>query len=278
MKTLLPLCLIALGLAATSSRATLLYSQDFEMLANGNLDGQGGLTALAAAQVVDGGGLSYAAGDVDAPGASKHVTFTGLNPANNWVFTGSIAPQSDTVYFSLAMTWSNQTENDFLYFALSDGGSGKSVALGNSGGIVINRFVNTNGAIGGRIRGNTVGDNSQEFASVANGNAALTPQYIVASLSKKDASINYNTLSLWINPTSLTEGMATHTITRDMGISGGLDTFYFFSGAGNESDETIRVDNIRIGTTYAAVVIPEPSAVLLMLVAGLGLLAARRRV
>jgi hypothetical protein len=47
------------------------------------------------------------------------------------------------------------------------------------------------------------------------------------------------------------------TVTRDIGISSGLDTFFYFSGSANESDETMKVDNLRIGTTWTDVM-PSP--------------------
>lgn len=270
---------IALGLlvAASSTQSAVLYQETFESRTNGDLNGQGGFTAMTQTDVQT-GGLSYASGAVNVPGGSKNVTITGL-PAganNNYAFTNTFAPQSSTVYFAVAMTWTDQQADDFLYFALSDDFDSSPVVLGNSAGIVINGFGGTNaGQIGGRIRDNSFANTTQTSAGVIVGNSTSTPQYIVGSLSKV-SSTNYNTLKLWVNPTSLTEGAATLTITRDMGISSGVDTFFFFSGAGNENNETMKFDNISIGTTYADVIaVPEPAAIGFL--AASGLVMGRRR-
>ncbi|MEX2382270.1 MAG: PEP-CTERM sorting domain-containing protein [Opitutales bacterium] len=277
MKKLLFPCMIALAFITSTSQASLLYSQDFETLTNGTLAGQAGFTSDPGPVTVESGGLTYSDGAVSVPGGTKNITLSPTG-ANNWAFVNTFAPQSDTVYFSIAMTWTNQTENDFLYFALSDGGSEKAVALGNSGGIVINKFETAQGSIGGRIRGDTSGDTTStpDGTASTSGENTTSPQFLVASLSKV-SSTNYDTLNIWVNPSTLTEGTPTHTITQDMGIDGGLDTFYFFTGGGNETDEVVDMDSIRIGTTYDAVVIPEPGTLVLLGIALTSLAVFRRR-
>ncbi len=186
-------------------------------------------------------------------GGARSLTFTSLTPANNWVFSRTFPAQSDTVYFSLAMTWTEQAGDDMLLFALSNDADASPVALGNSAGVHINpNGTQTAGLINGRMRGNTTGETTTLSSGKAGGKNTASPQFIVGCIDK-ESSTNYNRLRLWVNPTSYREGVSDVTITRDIGIDSGLDTFYFFSGSGNDAGEENRVDNIRIGTTWADV-------------------------
>ncbi|MBC8001660.1 MAG: hypothetical protein H7X97_03635, partial [Opitutaceae bacterium] len=180
--------------------------------------------------------------------------------ASNWAAVNTFASQSGTVYFSFALTWTNQEQDDFLYFALSNDADLSPVALGNSAGVVINGFTGAAGRVGGRIRNDSTGNTTQTTSGFSGGGTnTSTTQFYVGSLSKV-SSTNYNTLKLWLNPTTTTEGPHTHTITQDMGIASGLDTFYFFTGAGNESNEVIKLDSIRIGLTYSDVTAANPDS------------------
>jgi hypothetical protein len=245
---------LALLLNSVPVQGAILHEQDFEALSLGSLSGQDGYTAMAQAQVAS-GGLTCTNGDVSVAGGAKCVAFSGLPiSVNNWVFSRTFAEQSGTVYFSLAMTWTNMKEDkDMLLFALSNDVHTSPVALANSAGVHINfngTFVP--GLINGRIRGNTTGDTTATSSGKAGGANTTSPQFIVGCIDK-DSSTNYNRLRLWVNPTSYKEGTPDVAVTRDIGISSGLDTFFFFSGADNQGNETMKADNIRIGTTWADV-------------------------
>ena len=243
---------IACALGGAQALGAVLYTQNFENLTPGGLDGQDGFTAMAQAQIGD-GGLAYANEDVVIAGGARSLAFTGLSPANNWVFSREFEAQSGPVYFALAMTWTEQVNDDMLFFALSNDADSSPVALGNSAGVHINlNGTQTAGLINGRIRGNTTSETTATSSGKAGGKNTASPQFIVGCIDK-ESSTNYNRLRLWVNPTSYREGASDVTITRDIGIDSGLDTFYFFSGSGNDAGEENRVDNIRIGTTWADV-------------------------
>lgn len=242
----------ALALGCISGRGAEILNQGFESLSAGDLNGQAGYSAMAQADVVS-GGLSYSNGAVAFPGGTKCVAFTGLTPANNWVFSRTFPAQSGTVYFALVMTWTGQGDNDMLLFALSNDADGSPVALANSAGVYINRNLTfMDGLISARMRGNSTADTTAISTGKAGGNSTSSPQLIVGSLSKT-ASASYNTLRLWVNPSTFTMGPPDATVTRDIGLSSGLDTLLLFSGASNENDEVVKVDNIRIGTAWADV-------------------------
>ena len=167
---------IACALSGAQALGAVLYTQDFENLNPGGLAGQDGYTAMAQAQVAD-GGLAYANGDVVVAGGARSLTFTSLTPANNWVFSRTFPAQSDTVYFSLAMTWTEQAGDDMLLFALSNDADSSPVALGNSAGVHINLTgTQTAGLINGRIRGNT----TSETTATSSGKAARREHHITA--------------------------------------------------------------------------------------------------
>lgn len=243
---------IACALGGAQALGAVLYTQNFENLTPGGLDGQDGFTAMAQAQIGD-GGLAYANEDVVIAGGARSLAFTGLSPANNWVFSREFEAQSGPVYFALAMTWTEQVNDDMLFFALSNDADSSPAALANSGGVYINRNkTSTDGLINGRMRLDTSSNQTDTSSNKAGGANTTSPQFIVGCVDK-DSSTNYNRLRLWVNPTSYTEDTPDVTITRDIGIDSGLDTFYFFSGSGNDAGEENRVDNIRIGTTWADV-------------------------
>jgi hypothetical protein len=251
---------------AISGHAAVLYSQTFDSLTTGSLIGQAGFTGTTV--TVETGGLSYTGGTVSVPGGSNNVTLNGTL-GDNRAIINTFAAQSGTVYFSFVMTFSGNDTDDLLLFALTD----DPTNLRNSGGIGINSNGGSNlGQVVGRIRGNDGSAQTTTNIGAPLGPTVTIPQFFVGSLSKV-GSTNYNTLNVWVNPTTATEGSADLTITRDLGISSGLNSFLFFTGATVETTDVVKLDSIKIATTYAAV-IPEPSAVLL---GGLGMLVLLRR-
>lgn len=243
---------VVCALCVRRSSGELLYSQDFESLSTGGLSGQDSFTAMAAAQVAS-GDLAYNSGAVTVDGGRQCVTFSGLTPANNWVFSHEFTEQTGAVYFSLLMTWTNQQQDDMFYFALSDDTDTTPCALGNSAGVNINQ----NGKFFARSRGNSSNDTTSADTNKNGGQTTASAQFVVGCVSKSGSG-NYDTLRLWVNPTSYTQGQPDTTVSRDIGIAA-LDTFYCFSGSSNESDETMRVDNIRVGTTWEDV-LPTPAS------------------
>jgi hypothetical protein len=267
----------SLAILATQLNASDIFSSDFEANSAGDLNGQSGFTADSAVDVVA-GGLSYAAGTVNSPGGSQNLLI-GQEATNNAgdsaAFSNTFASQTGAVYFSVAMEWSGVGTN-FLYFALSDDMDLSS--LTNSAGF----YFGASGAeLRGRIRQNSsTNTTNTTLATVATTTAGT--QLVVGKL-WKDGTSNYNTLDLWLNPTSDVEGSAGGTtiqIVRDMGASF-VDSFYLRGdGTGIGASATIEMDNILLGATFSDVVpVPEPStyAALLGLLA-LGAVMVRRRI
>ena len=241
------------ALYARSALGDLLYSQDFESLSLGDLDGQDSFTAMSEAQVTS-NDLTYNNGAVTIDGGSQCVTFSGLTPANNWVFNREFTEQTGAVYFSLLMTWTNQDQDDMFYFALSDDvHTSTPCALGNSAGVNINQ----KGKFFARSRGNSSNDTTSSSCDKNGGQNTASAQFVVGCVSKSGSG-NYDTLQIWANPAAYAQGQPDITVRRDIGIAA-LDTFYCFSGASNENNETMRVDNIRIGTAWEDV-LPTPPA------------------
>ncbi|MCC5848551.1 MAG: PEP-CTERM sorting domain-containing protein [Verrucomicrobia bacterium] len=256
LKTYRSLVATLLLLGATAAHGTLIFSEDFENRNLGDLDGQAGFEAMDEAQVVS-GGLSYSSGNVSVPQGTRNFFVDGPPAANNWVYSNTFSAQTGAVYFSVLMEWTNQTQDAFLFFALSDGVNQDS-PLANSGGF----YVNQQGTFFGRIRDDSFANTTNESTDISGGQNTSTTQMAVGRLSK-DGTTNYNTLDLWINPDSLSEGTPDATVSRDMGISE-LTTFYFFSGASNQNNQTVSMDNIMIGSSYDSVVIPEPGTLVLL--------------
>ncbi len=106
-----------------------------------------------------------------------------------------------------------------------------------------------------------------------------TTYFMVAKLSKSVAGLGnqYNTGTLWVNPTSTLESMGVDgTATGNIGSS--LSSLRIFGD--NNSNSNIRsFDEIRVGTTWQDVIpqdVPEPASLALLLSGGLLLLGRRR--
>ncbi len=101
----------AMALSVGTAFGVVLYRQDFESHTPGALSGQDGFTAMSQAQVAA-GGLSYENGDVAIDGGGQCVSFTGLTPANNWVFSREFPEQISAIdtfyYFSGSANESNE--------------------------------------------------------------------------------------------------------------------------------------------------------------------------
>jgi hypothetical protein len=260
------------AILAAQLNASVVASYDFDSLNTGDLNGQAGFTADTAVDVAA-GGLSYTGGTVNSPGGSQNLLI-GQEATNNAgtsaAFSNTFASQTGTVYFSVAMEWSGIGTN-FLYFALSD-----DIDLGdltNSAGF----YLSSGGdQLSGRIRDDSTTNTTSTLVSAVPTTTTST-QLVVGKL-WKNAATNYNTLDLWLNPTSTTEGASDLTITRDMGVSF-VDSFYLRGDAsGIGASASVEMDSIVLGTSFDAVVVPEPStyAALLGLLA-LGTVMVRRR-
>jgi hypothetical protein len=170
------------------------------------------------------------------------------------------------VYLSFLLRLESFEDDDFVQFQLSDGATGDnaatlSVGVRNSAG---NPFF-------ARVGGNANTTNSAVLA------ADNTDYFLVARFSM-DGAASYNRVDLFLDPTSNVEGDQIPIATRINPATGltQLDLFNVRT-ASLEAGDTVFVDNILIGTSFADVVpVPEPSS-LVALCLGAGALVLYRR-
>jgi hypothetical protein len=87
---------------------------------------------------------------------------------------------------------------------------------------------------------------------------ALDTTYLLVLKVSKPGSGNYNRLDFFLKPTSLTEpGAATLTRTADSGVA--IATNFKMRVARLDAGDSYFIDEVKIGTAYVDVVVPEPS-------------------
>jgi len=171
--------------------------------------------------------------------------------------TRSFAPQTGDVYMSfLFQKGAGVDVEDFYNFQLSNGATG-----------------NTSAALGVGIRNTSgnpffarVGSSGSGTTNTSSTDSALGETYLVVAKFSKDGSSTYNRTDLYLNPTSLSEPLSADASATDNVT--GLTELSLFSIRNYvpESGDSILIDELRIGTTFASVV-PEPSS--FALIAGL---------
>lgn len=258
-------------LAASSSQGALLLSETFDGLTTGGLNVQNGWTALTGVNVVT-GGLSYSAGTINVAGGTKHVQSSVGGTVADANATKGFATQSGNVWYSFTMKITGSVNNDRYWFGI---GEEVSITSGFTGSFGDTNTGNKN--VFAETRINTTPVNS----------ATSLPQtldqiyFIVARLSKDGAATNtnaYDSMEIWIDPTSETLGTASLTTDRTNSTTeAGIDTFAL-TVLGTPG---LQWDNLRIGNAKADVVdfyvIPEPSSAVLLGFGALGLVLRRSR-
>ena len=179
----------------------------------------------------------------------------------------SFTNQTGPVYFSLLFQPGqtpdiSSANGDFVQFLLNN-----DPAEAISGSIGLGR-TDTNNPFFSRVGTTLSGDS--DFSSVLAQNATT---YLLVGRFEKVASANYNQMSLWVNPSSLTE---TAPLTTSIFNSGTPDLDFLTMRTAGLSGDTYFFDELRIGTTFDAVVVPEPSTWILCGLAAAGWLVRRR--
>ncbi|MDA3875304.1 MAG: PEP-CTERM sorting domain-containing protein [Kiritimatiellae bacterium] len=264
--TIIPLA-IAGCLSLATGYSELLLTEDFESLTTGDLNGQNGWSAITAVDVAA-GGLGYSNGSMVIDGGTKHATWTGANAQG--IASKAFASQSEEVWFSFTVNVVTTDTANRFWFTVSD-----DADLGNSG--VMGQINSNSGAL---LSGYRAG--STQITSA--GTPIPTETFLLVGRFSKDgisSSItDYDRMEMWVNPDSATLGTGSNyydaTDATGSGISSGIDTFAI-SSLGTGATE-VQWDNLRIGTTQGDVVIPEPSTLLLVTIAGLlGVVGLRRK-
>lgn len=263
---LLPLklaCLTALvlGAASPASHAALLVYEGFNYTAGSTVTGQtggsgnwNGAWAGSSSYIVSTPGLTYtglstsgnAAFDNTGPFQSNLRAYTGVNGSDGSVLWMSALVNAATL------------NNDLRLYGLADNG-----VLGGDGGAGI--------YIGGGIVNTRIG-----FGS---GTSSLTytlgTTFLVVAKYEFSDTAGADKITLWVNPS-----LATTPTTGGASQSGNFSASWVTSpmmGFRGGNNWTGTVDEIRLGTTFADVVVPEPGAFSLACLGGLGLLLRSRR-
>ncbi len=164
-------------------------------------------------------------------------------------------PDDTTLYFSLRMRDPGQDSiNARLRF---NGGGATEVGMGFHGGR-LRAQLSSSGPIFG-----------------PNGYADDGQWHLFVGKLEFDAVGNQERLSVWVDPTDFETAGVSHVVENDIGVStlSGQFEFYTWGPDGTR----VYIDELRVGTTWASVVVPEPGSLGLALFGLIGLLAAGRR-
>lgn len=259
----------AILLASPEAHAVLIAYDDFSYMAGATIGGENGGTGWSGAWTTTGtatnyttsSALTYSAGTLNIAGDTRTARI-GSDSTN--LYARQFAAQTGTLYFSFLFRLDSSTlqTNDFIHFMLNN-----DAVNTDSGGIGL--LSTTTDRLGARIGGANGGDTT----SSATDFVANTTYFLVGKI-WKNASPNYNTVDLFINPISSIEPI-TSSATDAGSMSAPTISYFTLRGFNLDTDDRYVFDELRIGDTFASVV-PEPSTALL-LIGGAGLLLAFRQ-
>lgn len=264
--------LLLFGLSGVAG-AALLARENFEDELTGGLNGQGagadgGFTgtwsADAQASVVS-TTLSYTNGDVTSLGGSQalELTFANADIVGN-LFSRSFTPIiNGTVYLSFLYreTTNPAFGTDFIQVGFEDTDPDQPRAS----------IMRRNGEY--QVRAGTSSPGTSTVGSGVSADTGVTHLFVMKA--EKTGAGNYNRISLFVDPSSLTEpGSASAVVNADTGRANfGLLTA---RSAFHATGDSFQLDNLRIGESWEDVVVPEPGTAGLALL-GSTLLLRRRR-
>ncbi len=262
--------LVVLLAAAVPASAGIIATESFEDYALGTplggADGGTGWTSAwtASRPYVTAQAMAMGPATYGSAGAQAARIQTTVNESEqSELFHRSFPAQSGTLYLGMRLQLESFETDDFLQFSLSNG----SPLTGNA-----SLSFGVRNAAGSPFFAR-VGNHSNTTNSTLT-SANQTDYMLVVKISRDGAS-TYNRTDLWVNPSPLAEP-ATATATH-VGPATGLGQVSILNVRiwSFEADDAVYFDDIRLGTSYAAVV-PEPAGLSLLLL-GLPALLRRRR-
>jgi hypothetical protein len=246
MKKIVVLSVLSLFIVGIpQSRASILYSDNFNSFSDGNLVGQGSWTAHSGAGsipvLVSGGAISLNQGSGSREDVNVPVGATmGVGDTWYYAFDATVSGGSTAVYFAMFMQGTSNFEGKLFIEPFT----GYDFTFGISGG-------------------------SETVVNWGSGLTFGTDYRVVVSF-------NYDTKfsQLWVNPVS----MASPSISTTGNFQNAATAFAFRQAAGNSSQV---IDNLVVATSFqeafTGVAVPEPSTFALAIAGGLACLAALRR-
>ncbi len=266
--TLLP-ALAAFALCGAAAHGQVIFAETFDGLTAGNLDGQAGWAytggndnGTADHATVAVGGLSYSSGTVSHPAGTNRLSLFGGGESRFALTLPDTIAANETFYVSFLL---NHVSGDHFTWLGIGGGAldqASSVSFALQSSAHRTRVIDAGGGTSQQSGGG---------AGLIQGQTRL----VVAEIFFGGDTAN-STMTMYLDPTSVVQGenTAIHTDAgRNIGVTE-LNTLWMRKGA---SAGEANIDQIRIGESWDAVVIPEPSTYAALI----GLLAlvfvARRR-
>jgi hypothetical protein len=260
----------AFALAATSAHGQSIFQETFDGLNPTFLNGQGGWTYTGGNAngspndaLVIAGGLSYTNGTVSHPAGANKLSLLGGGESRFALTLPNTIAAGETFYVSFLLN--HVSGDNFTWLGVGGG------ALDQASSVSL--------AVQSNAHRTRVVDASNGTSQQSGGGAGLIvgqTRLVVAEIFFGGDSAN-STMRMYLDPTSVVQSGNTPIHTDNGRIVGvtELNTLWMRKGGNNGQTD---IDQIRIGETWADVVIPEPStyAALIGLLA-LGLVAWRRR-
>ncbi|MFT5125124.1 MAG: hypothetical protein ACI9TH_004158 [Kiritimatiellia bacterium] len=264
-------CIVSLASSSSGNLITLENFEDYPTAAPlAGLSGGTGWTGAwttggSGAYTIIDGGLSYAAGDISIQGGAKALSLAFPDDAIDVVGNRPLPAQNNTLYMSLLYRHAIDDEgdpnsgNDFFQM-------GFLPTNGNPNMSVMDRNTTF------QVRTGTATQTDTSISSEVG-----TTYFLVLKLENTGGGAAYDRSTLFVNPTSLTEGS---NPSFSSGTADVLDlsssAFFNIRRAFQEAGDTYHIDALRIGTSFDDVVnaIPEPDTSVLAI---LGILLIGRR-